>query len=780
MSRFAAAGHRVFYISQEFRDYGAPYSLTTKLPNVYEVSLIGPDRHVYTEALDHRAVDVLAASLDALRRELSLAATVAMVELPFWRPLVQRVRIQFGWPIIYDCMDYHAGFSTNRGEMLEEEAGLVTSSDCVLVSSRFLEVEVGSRAKKLLLVRNGCDYDHFAKVQSREPGPRPVVGYYGAIADWFDTDLVSDLAEGHPEWDFTLVGSTFSADLRRLGALSNVSMPGEQPYAQLPRWLEQFDVLILPFKRTPLTQATNPVKAYEILAAGKPLVSVPISEMKELAPLVRLASNVSEFDREITAALAENTAGAVEQRRAFARENTWQKRFETLSPVVRESFPPASIIIVTYNNLELNRLCLQSIFSNTEWPNFEVIVVDNGSSDGTAEFLTEAAGKYPGLKVILNKGNLGFAAASNQGLKQAVGEYLVLLNNDTAVPRNWLSALIRHLSADPKIGLIGPVTNEIGNEAKVPAGYSSLHEMPAWAAAYMREHDNEVFEIPMLAMFCVAMRRRVFEQVGFLDERFGMGMFEDDDYTRRLRGAGYQICCSRDSFVHHVGSASFRKLDTSDYFELFERNRRLFEEKWGEVWRPHEDETTKARIPALRAQLHEIVKRAGRKVIATVVFLPGESWEGFESGRSQRHAVALAKQGCLVFFDCSGSQRDMISGFSEVATRVWLYKGPGGVLDALSNPAYWARGCHAPLIKRTAKVTIIYDWDAERAARFPAGHTQLLGEAHIVLCASPNHVNEIKRARPDAIVLPDSMEQSAEIISERLRRPKPQSSVVRS
>ena len=662
-------------------------------------------------------------------------------------------------------------------EMLEEEADLIASSDCVLVSSRFLEVEVGSRAKKLLLLRNGCDYDHFAKVQIRECGQRPVIGYYGAIADWFDADLVADLAEGHPEWDFTLVGSTFSADLRRLGGLSNISLPGEQPYAELPRWLEQFDVLILPFKQTPLTQATNPVKAYEILAAGKPLVSVGINEMKELAPLVRLASNPSEFEREITAALAENATAALEQRRAFARENTWQRRFETLIPVLRDSFPPASIIVVTYNNLDLNRLCLQSIYANTEWPHFEVIVVDNGSSDGTPEFLTEASGKYPCLKVILNEGNLGFAAATNQGLSQAHGEYLVLLNNDTAVPRSWLSALIRHLSADQKIGLIGPVTNEVGNEAKVPVAYASLKDMPAWAATYMREHDNEVFEIPMLAMFCVAMRRRVFEQVGFLDERFGIGMFEDDDYTRRLRAAGYQIRCARDSFVHHVGSASFRKLETSDYFELFERNRRLFEEKWGEVWQPHEDETSKARIPALREQLYEIVKAAGRRVTATIVFLPGESWQGLESGRTQRLALALAKQGCLVFFDCSGSQRDAISGFSEVAPRLWLYKGPGGVLDALSHPAHWAQACHAPLIKRPANVTVIYDWDAERTVRFRAGDMRLLEEANIVLCASPDHLAGLKAARQDAILLPDSIEQSAKLILEGLLRARAQPSV---
>src|SRR4030095_9264947 len=117
---------------------------------------------------------------------------------------------------------------------------------------------------------------------------------------------------------------------------------------------------ILPFKRLPLTEATNPVKAYEILASGKPLVSVPIPEMASLAPLVRLASTADEFETEILAALKDETEEIAEQRRSFARENTWEKRYEELAPAVCGAFAKASIVIVTYNNLELNRLCLES------------------------------------------------------------------------------------------------------------------------------------------------------------------------------------------------------------------------------------------------------------------------------------------------------------------------------------------------------------------------------------------------------------------------------------
>ena len=559
MTRAARAGHRVFYIRQEFREHGPPYDIAVKGENLFEVSLRGPDRNVYAESLNDTEVTMLLESLDNLRRDLSLGATAAVVQLPFWWPLAEAARRRFAWPLTYDCMDYHVGFSTNRPAMLEEERHLVEAADCVVVSSSFLDREIAGTAGRKVLVRNGCDFDHFAGIGLRDDGEGPTVGYYGAIAEWFDAELVLELAMRRPEWKFLLVGSTFSADLGKLRKQANISIVGEQPYKELPHWIEQMDALILPFKRSRLTEATNPVKAYEILAAGKPLISVPIEEMVALGSVVELASTADEFIAAIERVLSDRSTASLSRRREFAREHTWERRFEALDDALRRTFPLASIVIVTYNNLELNRICLQSVFTNTEWPAIEVIVVDNASQDGTREYLEAARKRHANLKVVFNEENRGFAAANNQGLLAAEGQFLVLLNNDTTVPRGWLSSLIRHLNIDPEIGVIGPVTNEIGNEARVRVGYTNLTEMLPWAAEYVRQHDDEVFEIPMLAMYCVAMKREVFETTGLLDERFGIGMFEDDDYSRRIVSQGLKVRCARDSFVHHAGGAGVRE-----------------------------------------------------------------------------------------------------------------------------------------------------------------------------------------------------------------------------
>jgi GT2 family glycosyltransferase len=244
-------------------------------------------------------------------------------------------------------------------------------------------------------------------------------------------------------------------------------------------------------------------------------------------------------------------------------------------------FPPASIVIVTYNNLGLTQMCLESVFRETDYPNYEVIAVDNASHDGTAEWLAEEAMREPRLRVIGNADNRGFSGANNQGLRATRGEFLCLLNNDTVVTRGWLSTLIGHLRKMPRTGMIGPVSNMVGNAAKIPVGYTAIEEMPRWAADYCRRHDGETFPMMMLGFFCVVLRRTVCEKVGAMDEQFGVGYFEDTDYCCRVTRAGYELRCARDAFVHHWQGASFRLLGAGGHAHIYRHNQRLFEAKWG-------------------------------------------------------------------------------------------------------------------------------------------------------------------------------------------------------
>jgi GT2 family glycosyltransferase len=245
-----------------------------------------------------------------------------------------------------------------------------------------------------------------------------------------------------------------------------------------------------------------------------------------------------------------------------------------------------SIILVTYDNLDYTKQCLESIFAKTAYPNYEVIVVDNGSKDGTWSYLLNLRENHANLKIILNDENLGFAKANNMGIKESKGKYIIFLNNDTIITRGLIKGIVRYLE-DKEVGMVGPVTNSIFNEAKVEVTYSTPDGLEDFAEQYTLAHGGESFEIKTLALYCAGIRREVMDDVGMLDERYKVGMFEDDDYSLRLRHRGYKVLCARDLFVHHYGMASFSKLKNEEYLKIFIENKKRFEEKWAVNWEPH-------------------------------------------------------------------------------------------------------------------------------------------------------------------------------------------------
>jgi GT2 family glycosyltransferase len=246
-----------------------------------------------------------------------------------------------------------------------------------------------------------------------------------------------------------------------------------------------------------------------------------------------------------------------------------------------------SVIVAAPDGVVFTRLCLESVLLNSADADAEVIVVDNGASDGTRLYLTALAERDSRVRVLRNAENRGFGPAVNQGLGAATGDVLVVLNNDAVVPPAWLSRLTAHLDRS-EVGLVGPTTNRCGNEAEVDAPYRTYGEMLQVAARRAADHAGVAFDIQVATLFCAAMRRDVYERVGSLDERFEVGLFEDDDYSERVRAAGYRVVCAEDAFVHHFGEASFGELvPTGRYGELFRANKTRFEDKWAVTWLSH-------------------------------------------------------------------------------------------------------------------------------------------------------------------------------------------------
>ncbi|WRU07885.1 glycosyltransferase [Bacillus subtilis] len=235
-----------------------------------------------------------------------------------------------------------------------------------------------------------------------------------------------------------------------------------------------------------------------------------------------------------------------------------------------------SIIVLTYNQLALTKQCLESIWKHTNNDCIEVIVIDNGSHDGTRDYLKQITS----IKAIFNKTNEGFAKACNQGLEVASGDNILFLNNDTVVTNQWLEPMIKLLYQDDKIGMVGPVSNYVSGPQQVPVNYTNVEEIEDFSRLYCLQQRGRSKAVLRLVGFCLLVKKKVLDEVGGFDERFVGGSFEDDDLSLRVLQAGYQLKIALDSFVHHHGHATFTGNPDLSISQLYEENRQRFIDKW--------------------------------------------------------------------------------------------------------------------------------------------------------------------------------------------------------
>ena len=249
--------------------------------------------------------------------------------------------------------------------------------------------------------------------------------------------------------------------------------------------------------------------------------------------------------------------------------------------------PPklTSIVLLAWNQLEYTRMCIESVLTYTRVP-YELILVDNGSVDGTGDYFRDLAARHDHVKVVLNRKNLGFAKGCNQGLARADGDYVMFLNNDTIVTEGWLGRMQWWIELEPNIGIVGPVSNRVAGIQQVNGvGYDeddprAMIQMHAWAAAYCaKQHQRSTF-VSRLIGLCLLVKRGVIDRIGGFDVGFGTGNFEDDDFCIRAKVAGYNLLIAHDVFIHHYGSKTFIG-NRVDYQQTFDQNMSRFLGKWG-------------------------------------------------------------------------------------------------------------------------------------------------------------------------------------------------------
>jgi len=242
------------------------------------------------------------------------------------------------------------------------------------------------------------------------------------------------------------------------------------------------------------------------------------------------------------------------------------------------SHPPlVCIIILNWNGKDLLEVCLSSLFKNTRYKNFKVLLVDNGSTDGSVEFVRK---NFPSVEILALDKNYGFAGGNNRGIfyvmKKYKPDYVLLLNNDVEfIDPSWLEKLVESAEENEKIGIIGcKLLNRSGSEEYSPG----FLDPKMWVVGNMRRIEKRIKdtkgEVKSVAFACVLIKKDVIEKIGYLDEDFFPAGCEDTDYCLRAKAAGFRVFVNWDVSVLHLGGATTKRKTREDkiFRELLAKN----------------------------------------------------------------------------------------------------------------------------------------------------------------------------------------------------------------
>jgi glycosyltransferase involved in cell wall biosynthesis len=220
------------------------------------------------------------------------------------------------------------------------EADLCRTADLVITTSQTLCEHRRQFNPNTHWVPNGADVEHFSA--PTEPSEElialagPLVGFIGGLSQWVDVELIAGLARRRPAWHFALIGP-IGVDVRAVQDLPNVHLLGARPYASLPTYLAAMDVALIPFRHEPVSYHADPIKAYEYLAAGVPVVASALPALRRLSHVVRLADSAAEFEQQIAAAIDAGREAGRRARQAEAQRHSWSSRFAQIESLLQRA-----------------------------------------------------------------------------------------------------------------------------------------------------------------------------------------------------------------------------------------------------------------------------------------------------------------------------------------------------------------------------------------------------------------------------------------------------------
>jgi glycosyltransferase involved in cell wall biosynthesis len=322
-------GHAVLYVEAFERQHLQPSLRLRYQPGApWVVKLRVPDRpDPYRSSLDPAVASALAAQLVG---GLRWRPDAVILQLPFWWPLGRELRDLLGVPLVYDRLDLHMGFPDVPEIVGRTEERLMAEADLVTASSSDLLASGRRYARRVLPLPNAVAIEDFPCAPV-PPADSVVVGYVGALGPWVDARAIAAAANSHPGWRFELAGRVASDEVAALARLPNVRLLGEIPYSEVPAFLRRLNAALIPFRDLPLTRAVDPVKLYESLAVGVPVVATALPGVAGWEePLVFQYHHTVELSSRLEAAVATDDEVCRRRRRDAVAGKTWAGRARVL------------------------------------------------------------------------------------------------------------------------------------------------------------------------------------------------------------------------------------------------------------------------------------------------------------------------------------------------------------------------------------------------------------------------------------------------------------------
>lgn len=498
-----------------------------------------------------------------------------------------------GAKVIYENID---NWETSLGSMFFDRETLVmmlNNADMIVATAKKLVSQTKEyidkycmENKEVYYLANAVDDEIFEPRKNYEKPEDLFVGektllYYGSLwGEWFDWDIIKNVANSNKNISVNLIGD-YSGIPNIVNEMpKNVHFLGVKKQIELPAYLKYSDFALLPFKIGKIGDYVSPLKIFEYISMNTPVLATALPDIENY-PNVFVSCKAKDWIEQIN--LYKKDDRGQELRNQFIYENNWYNRCSKMLDVLfpenekmvdKKAYGQVSIIILNYNNKNVITNCVDTLLRFNDRYNYEIVVVDNMSTDGSYEILKE---RYKDKIKLLRNSKNGCSSGRNLGVENSKGKYILFLDSDEWIlNKYWLDVYLDLLLNNSDIGAIGWGAgwfNKKGFAYKVVDAYEHF---------YMPPNSIARSDVGYLATCGFIMEKDLFYKIGKFDLNYDPTCYEDTDLSLKIRNAGKEIYYSKYLGVGHLPHQT-TKSGTSEHDELIRKKGEYFIQKWQKI-----------------------------------------------------------------------------------------------------------------------------------------------------------------------------------------------------